>query len=80
MPITLKKTVVVCEGMCTIEEAETLLEWLLDNPKGMVNLKKCNYLHTAIIQVLMAVKPSFSALPDDEKFNQILMATGLLSE
>jgi len=80
MPMTFKKTVAVCEQMCSIEEAETLLEWLLDNPKGMVNLKKCQYLHTAIIQVLMAIKPEFSALPDDEKFRQTLIAAGLLTE
>ncbi|MDQ7073257.1 MAG: hypothetical protein Q9N32_07080 [Gammaproteobacteria bacterium] len=47
MPIEFKKTVAVCSDICTIEEAETLLGWLLDNPKGKINLKSCEQLHTS---------------------------------
>jgi len=66
MPITYKKTVALLEGHCPVEEAETLLEWLLDNPKGKVNLKALAHPHTAVLQVLMAVRPAVSAWPEDE--------------
>lgn len=80
MPIELKKTVAVCSDFCSIEEAETLLGWLLDTPKGKVNLKQCSHLHTAVIQVLMAVKPTFSALPEDDSLKDVLIATALVEE
>jgi len=66
MPITYKKTVALLEGHCEIEEAENLLAWLLDHPKGKVNLKNILHPHTAVLQVLMALKPDISAGPVDE--------------
>ncbi len=78
MPIEFKKTVAVCNGVCSIEEAETLLGWLLENPKGKVNLKSCEQLHTAIVQVLMASKVAFSALPDNAAVQQQLLSCNLI--
>ena len=66
MPITYKKTIALLEGHCEIEEAETLFAWLLEHPKGKVNLKQVEHIHAAILQVLMALKPSVSAWPVDE--------------
>ncbi|RKX24302.1 MAG: hypothetical protein DRP47_11585 [Candidatus Zixiibacteriota bacterium] len=66
MPIDYKKTVAMFEGHCEIEEAESLLGWLLDNPKGKVNLKQIQHLHTAVLQVLIALSPSITAWPIDE--------------
>ncbi|MGK0304546.1 MAG: hypothetical protein ACI8UG_000285 [Gammaproteobacteria bacterium] len=80
MPIEFKKTVAVCEDLCTIEEAEGLLTWLLDTPKGKINLKKCTGLHTAIYQVLMALNPNISALPEQESVKNILIAASLLDD
>ncbi|MFT5716807.1 MAG: hypothetical protein ACI9T7_000985 [Oleiphilaceae bacterium] len=80
MPIKFKKTVAVCENLCTIEEAENLLAWLLDTPKGKVNLKKCTGLHTAIYQVLMALNPPISALPEQESVKNVLIAASLIDE
>lgn len=78
MPIEFKKTIAVCTGDCTIEEAENLLGWLLDHPKGKVNLKQCEQLHTAIFQVLMAAKPAVSALPEHDGLKDILLASSLM--
>jgi len=80
MPIDFKKTVAVCSDECTIEDAETLLEWLLDNPKGKINLKQCELLHTAVIQVLMAVRPSISAQPEQLALSETLQACSLLEQ
>jgi len=80
MPIELKKKVAVCTDACTIEEAETLLQWLLETPKGKINLKLCVHLHTAIFQVLIAAKPTLSALPLCDDLNGQLFAAGLVEE
>jgi len=65
MSIDLKKTVAVLAGHCEIEEAETLLAWCLEHPKGKVNLKHLSHLHTAVLQVLMALNPPISYWPED---------------
>ena len=78
MPIKFKKTVAICEGSCTIEEAESLLSWLLDTPKAKINLKKCTDMHTAIYQVMMVFKPVVSALPERESVKQVLIASALI--
>ncbi len=66
MPVTLKKTVAVFDGVCAVEEAETLLAWLQENPKGRVNLKRCTHIHTAVLQVLLAFRPRVSPFPEDQ--------------
>ena len=67
MSINYKKTVAVLTGHCEIEEAETLLSWLLENPKGKLNLKQCSHPHTAVLQVIMALQPMISAWPEDKE-------------
>jgi len=65
MPINYKKTVAVLDGHCQIEEAEVLLEWLLEHPKAKLNLKGCTQIHTAVLQVLMASAAVISIWPED---------------
>ena len=67
MPINYKKTVALLEGHCEIDEAEALLEWLLENPKGKLNLKSLEHPHTALLQVMMAIKPMISSWPEDQQ-------------
>jgi len=80
MPIEFKKTVAVCSDICSIDEAEALLSWSLDNPKGKINLKLCVQVHTAILQVLMATKMKVSALPEAQDLDQLLSSSGLLEK
>jgi hypothetical protein len=42
------------DGICTIEDAETLLQHLLTAPGVTVDWRSCEQAHTAVIQVLMA--------------------------
>ena len=53
------------EGTCGVEEADELLQWLNTNPQGKVNLKGCEHMHAAVLQVLMACQPPLSAEPED---------------
>lgn len=66
MAIEFKKTTVVFTDFIGVEEAETLLEWLLKNPKGKVNLSDCTHIHASSLQVLMAAKPAIASMPKDE--------------
>ena len=65
MPVKLGKTVATLEGLCAVEEAEPLLAWLREHPRGKVNLARLAHPHTAVLQVLMALRPRVSAPPKD---------------
>ncbi|NOY45844.1 MAG: hypothetical protein GXP50_10420 [Deltaproteobacteria bacterium] len=65
MPVRYKKKVAVLEGVCAVEEAESLLGWLQEHPKAKVNLKGCEHLHAAVLQVLMATGAPVSVWPED---------------
>ena len=66
MAIEYKKSLAVFTEFVGVEEAENLLQWLLKNPKGKINLATCEHIHAANLQVLMAVKPQISVWPADE--------------
>jgi len=55
----------IFEGKCTLHEAEPLHEWLKKTPQGKVDLAACQYMHTAILQVLLIAKPVMTASPED---------------
>lgn len=65
MAIQYKKLLAVFDDFIGVEEAEALLEWLLKNPKGKINLADCTHIHASSLQVLMAVKPAIVAPPND---------------
>lgn len=66
MPMRFGKTTVVFEEGCTVEEALPLLEFLQAHPNSRVNLRTCTHMHTAVLQVLMAVAPKVAALPEED--------------
>lgn len=49
----------------SVEDAETLLEWLQAKPQGRLDLTACTHLHAANLQVLMAAKPHIAAWPEN---------------
>jgi hypothetical protein len=65
MPLRFGKNTVVFEEDCTVEEALPLLEYFQAHPGARVNLRACTHLHTAVLQVLMAVAPKIAALPTE---------------
>jgi hypothetical protein len=58
------------EGACPVEEAEALLDLLLTNPGIPVDWSGCRFLHTAVLQVLMALRPPLQGVPDDAFLRQ----------
>ncbi|NEX16482.1 MAG: hypothetical protein C1943_07600 [Halochromatium sp.] len=63
MPFDARKNLLVADTLLSVEDAEVLLEWLLKNPRGRINLSACTHLHTANLQVLMAARPKISVWP-----------------
>ena len=74
MPIKYTERVVYCQGVCDSDEAEPLLQWLQQHPKGKVNLKNCEHLHTAVLQVLFMIHPVITAKPSDKQLNACLLS------
>jgi len=65
MSIEFKKKKAFFKEVVGVEEAESLLQWISDNPSGKIDLNSCTHLHSANLQVLIACKPFISAWPQD---------------
>jgi hypothetical protein len=65
MSIRVGKAVVTIDGLCTVEDALPLLEALQASPRPRVAMKACTHLHTAPLQVLLALQPKIGSLPDE---------------
>lgn len=62
MTIAAEGKSVQLSGTCTAEDAETLLKLLLEGAQE-VDLTGCDYLHGAIVQLLMAARPNIIGEP-----------------
>ena len=49
---------IVLEGDCPVEDAETLLNALLSSPGRSLDWRGCQRLNTAVLQVVLASRPS----------------------
>jgi hypothetical protein len=54
---------VFLEGACPSEDAEQLLQLLLTSSGAAVDWSACDSAHTAVLQVLLAVKPTLRGRP-----------------
>ncbi len=52
-------------GRCSVEDAEVLQRHLLAAPRSTVEWSDCEELHSAVIQVLLAVKPRVRGSPSN---------------
>lgn len=68
------RDVFVLDGHCPSEDAERLLQRLLAVPSATVDLRQCQSLHTAVIQVLLAAAPSVRLPPRDSEVGKRLYA------
>jgi hypothetical protein len=65
MPVESDDQALRLSGFCTVEEAETVLEWILQHPQGELDLVQVEHIHTAVLQVLLAAGMSRVRLPQD---------------
>jgi hypothetical protein len=47
---------IVLDGVCPVEDAEPLLQMLQATPTAMLDWSRCNHLHTAVLQVILAAR------------------------
>lgn len=64
MTVRREGDVVWLEGACRVEEAETVVG-LLGAGMRTVDLSRCQALHAAVAQVLLAFRPALRGAPED---------------
>jgi hypothetical protein len=77
MPITETDSLVVLAGVCPIEEAETLLEMLRRIETPAIDLGRCEHLHAAVLQTLLASRARIAAPPPDKLLARLLCGAGV---
>lgn len=65
MPFEFRKKQVLLQGVLSVEDAETLLEWLQKKPSATADLSGCEHVHPANLQVLLAAGTRIDAWPAD---------------
>ena len=51
------------EGICPVEDSATLQDYLVEKPQTAVDWSKCESMHAAVFQVLLAVRPAIRGTP-----------------
>jgi ABC-type transporter Mla MlaB component len=78
MALQFEAQVATLEGTVTVEEAETLANWLKEqvaqDSTPAVNLSACEHVHAAVLQTLLALKPALAAEPPHPYLKQVLSA------
>lgn len=72
MAIDYLKTVARLQGHVDAESAEGLQQWLRAGKKRAVDLGRCESLHTAVLQTLLALTPPIKAPPADARLRHAL--------
>ena len=57
--------IVELAGQSGVEDAEVLQRYLLACPGAAVEWSACEHLHAAVLQVLLAAKPSVRGMPSN---------------
>jgi hypothetical protein len=56
MTVTISNGSIELTGICPVEDAETLLQYLLSTPHATVDWSACESAHSAVVQVLLVAK------------------------
>lgn len=65
MAIRYLKKHAALEGHVSVEDAEALAQWLREQKTPAVHLGKCEQVHAAVLQTLLALQPKVVAPPPD---------------
>ena len=63
MAIRYLKKHAALEGVVSVDDAEALAQWLRGQARPAVHLGRCEHVHAAVLQVLLALKPKVVAAP-----------------
>lgn len=72
MTVRLDGDLIRLEGACRLEEAEILVGLLQQAGGRAVDLSQARQLHAAVAQVLLALAPPCTALPDEPFLRDLL--------
>lgn len=72
MTVKIEERQIMLSGSCTVDEAEPLLAALLDDPSRSVVIDS-EKVHTALCQVLMALRPAIRVERADRFFCEHLL-------
>lgn len=65
MGIRYLKKHAVLEGHVSVEDAESLAQWMRGHKAPAVHLGGCEHLHAAVLQVLLTWRPKVNVPPAD---------------
>ena len=65
MTIRTVETMIHLEGVCGVEEAETLAALLEEDRAWEIDLSGCHHMHAALVQALLVFRPTLRGLPED---------------
>lgn len=74
MPVRYLKKHAALEAVVSVEDAESLTQWLQQQATPAVHLGKCEHVHGAVLQVLLALRPRLCAPPADPWLAAVLGA------
>jgi ABC-type transporter Mla MlaB component len=66
MPVEFKNNTAILTDLVSIEDAESLFNWLLERKKPKMDLSELSHIHTACLQLLLVFKPEIIAHPEQE--------------
>ena len=72
MAIRYLKKHAALEGSVSVDDADSLTQWLQSQPAPAVHLGKCEHLHGTVLQVLLALRPKLVAAPADPLLAAVL--------
>ena len=65
MPIQYQDDHADLEGHASVEDAEVLSAWLRERPGRTLGLARCEHVHAAVLQVVLALRPPLREAPPD---------------
>ncbi len=65
MSVSLESNIIHLKGACRVEDAEPLLAMLQADEERSVDLTVAGHLHTAVVQILLAVRPKVRGVSSD---------------
>jgi hypothetical protein len=74
MAIRFLKKYAALEGHVAVDDAEALAQWLQKQAAPAVHLGKCEHVHGAVLQVLLAYRPRVTVPPADALLASVLRA------
>lgn len=73
MSVVQKGPVILLEGVCRVEDAEILAALLQRKPGSTVDFTRCQELHTAVVQAILAFGPPMTGTSTEPFLRDLLL-------